>query len=156
MQKSQTCSGVFNTHFGFKTSVKLLHMWATELPPLARTKCTHEKQIYCSSPQPNSNLALSSRVGYHILTPNAELEKVRAGIPMKIAQNENFTALRPAACTAQPGWYWECKSHNSIISASLHPHHEVEMMQIFFPSLTEGAGRRVRAALWRKEQTTAN
>lgn len=52
--------------------------------------------------------------------------KEKSGIlmVMKTEQNEHFTALQPAACTAQPGWYGESTSNNSIFSAFLNLHYE--------------------------------
>lgn len=74
--KSQSC---------FHTSRQLNYFFPmdqekdTEL--VCSWKCLFPLQIYCSSPRPNFNLALSSsRVGYHILTSHAVLEKVRVGI----------------------------------------------------------------------------
>lgn len=73
--------------------------------------------------------ATNSRSGYHILTSHAECQ---SGNPMLMKIHWTKEILLPSSL--QLGWYGECKSNNSINSASLHLHHELYWRQYkYFP-----------------------
>lgn len=80
----------------------------------------HEKnlfplQIYCSSPRPNCNLALSSRVGYHICASHAEQEKEWESHSNQSRTEQHFLLLSSPQLV--PLSLRGAKSNNSIISA---------------------------------------